>query len=73
MVRAMPKSITMMRAVLFHHDVLRLQIAVYHAFGMRGVERGAGLVDHVGTFFKTQPPFFLDKRSQIFPLDKTPW
>ncbi len=57
-------------AGFFDHDVLRLQVAVDHAFGVRCVERGAGLVDDVGAFFEGEASLLLDQRGEILAFDE---
>ena len=55
-------------AALVHHDVLRLQVAVHHSFGVRRIQRRASLVNDVGAFLIAQ--FFFGQGAQVLPLDK---
>ena len=55
-------------AVLVDHDVLRLQVAMDYPFGVRGVQRGANLINDVSALREAQ--FLPSQRAQILALDE---
>src|SRR6266566_2428505 len=56
-------------AGVIHHDVLRLEIAMNYAFGVRRIKRLANLADNIHCFQRRKLPALNDQALQITAID----
>ena len=68
----MPKSMILIAAVVGHHDVGRLDVAVDDAGAMRVLERGQDLIDDVGRALGLQSPRIARTACRAFRRARTP-